>query len=258
MKTFRVFVPLGICFGILAATAVCAQAQGRGGGRGGQTPQAAAPVDLTGYWVSIVTEDWRWRMVTPAKGDYPSVPLSAEGRKVADAWDPIKDEQAGDLCKSYGAGNFMRVPGRLHITWQDANVLKVELDNGQQTRLIRFGRTPQRPAGAPSLQGDSWAQWLRAGGRGAEGAEAEGGTLKVITTNLKPGYIQKNGVPISNEATVTEHYDLLKPEPNGDQWLIVTILIDDPIYLARPFQRSTHFRKERDGSKWMPEPCTAR
>ena len=152
----------------------------------------------------------------------------------------------------------MRVPGRLHITWQDPNVLKVELDNGQQTRLIRFGRTPFQLNGPATLQGESWAQWLRPGGRGAEGAEAEGGTLKVVTSHFKPGYLQKNGVPISNEATVTEHYDLLKPEPNGDQWLIVTILVDDPIYLARPFQRSTHFRRERDGSKWAPEPCAAR
>ncbi|MEQ1948793.1 MAG: hypothetical protein ABL995_16505 [Bryobacteraceae bacterium] len=253
--TLRAFVSLGI----LTAAAVCAQAQGRaGGGRGAQTPQAGAPVDLTGYWVSIVTEDWRWRMMTPGKGDYPSIPLSPEGRKVADAWDPAKDEQSGDQCKSYGPGNFVRVPGRLHITWQDANVLKLELDNGQQTRSVRFGRTPFRPAGAATLQGDAWAQWLQAGGRGATGPEGEGGTLKVVTTNFKPHYMQKNGVPISLEATVTEHFDLLKPEPNGDQWLVVTQLIEDPIYLARPFQRSTHYRKERDGSKWAPEPCSAR
>src|SRR5580700_10529439 len=75
-------------------------------------PKAGAPVDLTGYWVSIVTEDWRYRMVTPAKGDYASVPLNAEARKIADAWDPAKDEAAGEACKSYGAAGLMRVPGR--------------------------------------------------------------------------------------------------------------------------------------------------
>ena len=69
-----------------------------------QTPQAAgAPIDMTGYWVSIVTEDWRFRMVTPAKGDYASVPVNAEARKVADAWDPAKDEAEGNQCKAYGA-----------------------------------------------------------------------------------------------------------------------------------------------------------
>jgi hypothetical protein len=83
--------------------------------------KAAAPIDLTGYWVSVVSEDWRWRMVTPAKGDYASVPTNADARKAADAWDPAKDEAAGEQCKSYGAAAIMRVPGRLNITWQDDN-----------------------------------------------------------------------------------------------------------------------------------------
>src|ERR1051326_7764061 len=78
------------------------------GGRGGPppTPQAAAPFDITGYWVSIVTEDWRWRMF-PNKGDYAGVPLNDEGRKLADAWDPAKDEAAGEQCKAYGAVGLM-------------------------------------------------------------------------------------------------------------------------------------------------------
>ena len=118
-------------------------AQGRGGGRGGPAAppppaKAAAPEELTGYWVSIVTEDWRYRMVTPAKGDYASVPISAEGRKVADTWDPAKDTAAGEQCRSYGAAGLMRVPGRVHITWQDDNTLKVETDAGTQTRLFHF------------------------------------------------------------------------------------------------------------------------
>src|ERR1700691_205357 len=98
-------------------------------GRGGPppaplTPKANAPEDIAGYWVSLVTEDWRFRMVTPAKGDYASVPINPAGRKVADAWDPAKDEAAGDQCKSYGAAAIMRVPGRIHITWQDESTLK--------------------------------------------------------------------------------------------------------------------------------------
>ena len=102
-------------------------------------PRAGAPIDLTGYWVSIVTADWRWRMVTPAKGDYQGVQLNAEGRKVADTWDPAKDEAAGEQCKSYGAPALMSVPGRIHITWQDDTTLKVDTDAGTQTRLLRFG-----------------------------------------------------------------------------------------------------------------------
>src|SRR5437879_9811967 len=120
--------------------------------------KAAAPVDLTGYWVSVVTEDWRWRMVTPLKGDAASVPINAEGRKIVDAWDPAKDEAAGLQCKAYGAPAIMRVPGRLHITWQDDNTLKIETDARTQTRLLHFGGRP--PQGAePSWQGYSVARW---------------------------------------------------------------------------------------------------
>src|SRR5581483_2851396 len=63
------------------------------------SPRAVAPIDLTGTWVSIVTEDWRFRMVTPPKGDYASVPLNAAARAVADKWDPAKDEAEGNACK---------------------------------------------------------------------------------------------------------------------------------------------------------------
>ena len=196
-------------------------------------------------------------MVTPAKGDYPSIPLNAEGRKVANAWDPAKDEAAGEQCKSYGAGNVMRTPGRIHITWQDDTTLKVEMDNGEQTRLFHFGRA-EAPSGAPTWQGFSAAQWQFPGGRGAQGTEAQGGSLKVVTTHMRPGYLQKNGVPYSGDAVVTEYFDALDKEANGDQWLIVTTLVEDPQYLARSFQRSTHFKRQADATGWDPEPCTAK
>src|SRR5213594_2082071 len=125
-------------------------AQGRGGGPP-PAARAAAAFDMTGYWVSIVTEDWRWRMF-PTKGDYGGVPLNADARKIADAWDPAKDEAAGEQCKSYGAPNIMRVPGRLHITWANDSTLKIETDAGMQTRLLRFGAaTPL--AAPPDWQG---------------------------------------------------------------------------------------------------------
>jgi hypothetical protein len=223
------------------------------GGRGGppQKPKAAAPIDMTGYWVSIVTEDWRYRMMTPAKGDYPSIPLNPEGIKVALAWDPAKDEAAGNQCKGYGAGAIMRMPGRLHITWQDDNTLKVETDTGTQTRLFHFGAAPS--GGEPTWQGDSLAEWEFAGGR----AGAHGGDLKVVTTHAKSGYLQKNGVPYSANAVITEHFDLTK-EDDGSSWLIVTTLVEDPQYLQRRFQRSTHFRKQADATGWDPMPCSAR
>src|SRR5499433_3400555 len=120
---------------------------GRGGvGEAAATPQAAAPVDLTGYWVSLVTDNWTYRVITPPKGDYQYLPLNPAGRRVADMWDPAKDEAAGEQCKGYGAVGVMRMPTRVHITWQDENTLKLETDTGTQTRLFHFG-TAEPPTG---------------------------------------------------------------------------------------------------------------
>src|SRR5581483_117062 len=171
--------------------------------RGPQGPaKTIAPIDLTGYWVSIITEDWRFRMITPPKGDTEGVPLNQAGQKLAAAWDPAKDEAAGEQCKSFGAPAIMRVPGRFHITWVDDNTLKIEADAGKQTRVLHFSSAPP-PKEAPSLQGYSSAEWVFAlggrAGRGGEGqpgaASQRGGSLKVTTTNLKPGYLRKNGAP---------------------------------------------------------------
>ena len=253
--TRKLLVVTAMALSVTAPVSLYAQ------GRGGQAPanaQAAAPVDLTGYWVSVVTEDWRYRMVTPVKSDYPSIPLNPEGRKVADSWDPAKDEAAGNQCKSYGAGNVLRVPERLRITWDNDNTLKVDTDAGQQTRLFRFGRT-QAPSGEPAWQGDSAAQWeFAGGGRGRRGqGAATAGNLKVVTTHMKPGYLQKNGVPYSGNAVVTEYFSRTM-EGNGDSWLIVTTVVEDPQYLTARFVRSTHFKKQADSSGWNPTPCAAR
>jgi len=242
------------------SSAVLAQ-RGRGGQGGGATPKAAAAVDLTGYWVSVVTEDWRYRMVTPKKGDYPSVPLNAEGVRVAGTWDPAKDEAAGEQCKAYGAAGVMRAPGRLHITWQDDTTLKIETEAGTQTRLLRFGavQPPGSAAGQPAWQGDSAAQWeFAAGRRGGQGASAQNGNLKVVTTRMRPGYLQKNGVPYGGNAVLTEYFTRTF-EPNGDSWLILTSVVEDPQYLTGRFVRSTHYKRLPDtNSTWEPEACSAK
>ena len=172
----------------------------------GQPPAAPAPartqapVDLTGYWVSFITEDWRYRMITPPKGDYAGVPLTPEGRMLADAWNPAADEAAGNSCKSYGAPAIMRAPTRLHVTWQDDNTLRIDADAGMQTRLFRFGAAGSTPS-KQSLQGDSTAQWERPS------------SLKVLTRNMQSGYLRRNGVPYSENAALTEYFDL-SPLPN--------------------------------------------
>lgn len=231
-----------------------AWAQGRGAATPPPTPRAASPVDLTGYWVAIVSEDWRWRMITPARGDVPGIPLNAEGLKVAEAWDPAKDEAAGQQCRAYGAPGLMRGPTRLHITWLDDHTLKVDSDYGMQARLLQF----RRPAasGAPGWQGVSAAQWIVAAGGRGRGARPSG-SMKSVTTQLRPGYLRKNGVPYSASTVFTEYWDVLN-RPDGDKWLLVTNVVEDPVYLQLPWMTAVHFKKEPDGSKWDPTPCDAR
>ncbi len=226
--------------------------------QGGAAPSArdSAPIDMTGYWVSYVTENWRYRMVTPAKGEYRRIPAAPAALPLINGWDPAADERAGNQCKSYGTGNIMSVPGRLHITWQDADTLRIDTDAGMQTRLLRFrpreasaGQVSARPSApsARSWQGESSASWERA---------ANGGSLRVVTVNLRAGYLRKNGVPYSERATVSEHFDLA-PLPDAGQLLLVTTTVEDPVYLRAPYVVSPHFKKEPDGSKWDPTPCSS-
>jgi len=257
-KFFRAFVsPWFVILAVVALSPIALSAQR---GRGGAPPtsgQAGAGEDLTGYWVSLVTEDWRWRMMTPPKGDYPSVPLNADGKRVADAWDPAK-ETAEDKCKAYGAGNIMRVPTRLHITWENENTLKVETDAGQQTRRFTFGPRPAIAGAAATdggLQGVSVATWHYGGGRGPRaGGPVPPADLKVVTTSMRPGWLQRNGVPYSANAVITEYFNRVA-EPNGDAYLIVTTIVEDPQYLNTRYARSSHFKREPDGSKWKPSAC---
>lgn len=230
------------------------------------TPRANAPIDLTGYWVAVVTEDWRYRMVTPAKGDFPGVPVNDDGRKLADMWDPAKDVASGNQCKSYGAAAIMRVPTRLHITWDNDTTLRLQTDAGTQTRVFHFDGTPP-PGGAPQLQGYSVASWegLRprgfvlpvVAGSGTGARPGQEGYLKVITTELRPGYLRKNGVPYSDKTSVEEYFDSFK-EPNGDTWLVVTAIVTDPVYLNGSYITSSQFKKLPDASGWNPTPCEAK
>jgi hypothetical protein len=209
-------------------------------------------------------------MMTPAKGDFASVPLNPEGRKVAGQWDPARDEANGDQCKAYGVGSIMRMPLRLHVTWSDDWTLKVETDAGKQTRLLHFRERDARP-GSRTWQGRSVASWEGGGvlrrrvaseevflGRLSDvpdgtRAPLEYGTLKVITTGMRAGYLRRNGVPYSENAVVTEYFD--RHGGGGFEWITVTTIVEDGQSLAEPFVTSSHFRREADASKWRPTSC---
>ena len=261
---------------VLALLAARVSAQGPAPAQGGPpgSARAAAPYDYTGYWVSVVTEKWRYRMLVPDKGDYTQVPLNPEGRQVANAWDPAKDQSSGEACRAYGAAGLLQVPGRLHITWQDDNTLRMDADSGTQTRLFHFGSSAPRSA-QPSWQGYSVAAW--GGGEPRDRRDGQGGPtqdaagklvvanaqrkpadyLSVVTTRLRPGYLQKNGVPYSADALLEEYFDTFTDPYTKNTWLVVTTVVTDPRYLIEPLIMHAHFKKLPDASGWDPTTCTA-
>lgn len=253
MRTMGRIVRLLACAALLPSLA-SAQRVGQGEGA---TPSAqdVAPVDLTGYWVSVVTEDWAWRMRTPPPGDYASVPLNDAGRQAADAWTESEDGS----CRAFGAGALLRMPLRMHVTWDDGNTLRIETDYGQQTRLLRFGATANADT-RRSLQGFSVAEWQTAEMVNRNGASTgilvekpQWASLEVVTTHLAPAWLRRNGVPYSENAVVTEQFDRFAD--GEDQWLTVTTIVDDPVYLTEPFVTSSNFKREPSASGWNPLPC---
>lgn len=233
--------------------------------------QAEAPFDPSGYWVSLITENWRWRMVVPGKGEYADVPINLKAKQIADAWNPATDEAAGNQCEAYGAAVIMRNPERLHISWQDANTLRVDTDEGMQTRLLKFVPTPApgppsvvvgplappHTNAPPSWQGQSAARWqMSARAAGAPANAPRYGALEVSTADMLPGLLRKNGVPYGADTQMREIWDL---RTLGDQkWISISIRVTDPEYLRTPYIYDSIFQHEPDGTKWAPSACTLR
>ena len=181
--------------------------------------------------------------------------MSPAARKIADSWDPARDEAAGEQCRAYGAASLLRLPTRIRIAWQDDSTLKLEADAGTQTRSFHFG-APQGSGG--DWQGLSSATWdaPRAPFAGRGGAPAPG-SLKVVTTRMKPGYLRKNGVPYGANAVLTEYFDRFDV-PGGDALLIVTSELVDAEHLLTPYWTSQQFKRESGTTGWNPSPCAAR
>lgn len=271
MKTRRILVSAlaTACAAAMITTLdVSAQGRGRGGGPPAGPARTTAPVDLTGTWVPVITEDWRYRMMTAANGETGGIQMSQAGRQEAMAWDRSQDGS----CKAYGVGGLMRMPVRLKISWADDNTLKIESDGGQQTRLLHFA-----PPGTPALtaanqqrtlQGYSIAEWQRSGGAldafgpglapegGGRGAAQRWGSLKVATSNMLPGWLSRNGVPYGQNMTMTEYFTRITNKDAGD-WFTVTTVMEDPQYLQGQWITSTNFKKEPNDSKWAPTACKA-
>ena len=294
--TCRVFVRFATAVLLPLSLSLCLHARAETQEPAAKPPAAApapsaramAPFDLTGTWVSVVTEDWRYRMVPPVKetdvtlGLKPAqpngelqmlvgVPLNAAGKAATLAWTPA---EAG-RCEAFGIGSGMRAPGLLRIAWESDSVLRIEIEAGQQTRRIHFDPS-KPPAGPPSWQGASVGNWdvspnvidvLRPGGfdtRNANPGAAQSTAvsslpwtpLKVVTTNFRAGWLRPNGVPYSDSAhaRITEHF-MRYSLPGAGEGLTVRTVVDDPTYLEQPFMVSTNFRLEANAARWKPEPC---
>ena len=214
------------------------------------TPRDAAPVDFTGTWDAshhrTGAADAR-----AAKGDYARSLESAGGR--SRGLDPARDAAAGEQCRGYGAPAVMRLPGRVRISWESDTVMKLETEAGSQTRLFTFGAQP--PQQAPGWQGTSAAFWQPAGGGGGRrggGAASRGGSLRVVTTGLRPGYLRRNGVPYSANARLTEYYN--RANEARRRFLVVTTLVEDPT-IERAVVTSTPFKKVAPLRRGKPGPC---
>lgn len=208
---------------------------------------------LPGYWASLITEDWRLRMVTPPRQEYAGIPLNVAAARIADAWDPTKDAAADLECKGYGAAIIMLRPETLQISQPDEGTLQMQIDAGMQTRVFHFGGTAPVDY-QPTWQGYSVAQWLprHSGGR----IDSNARYLRVTTTHMLPGYLRQNGVPYSANAVLNEAYDLM-PVSDQENYLIVTTTVTDPTYLDSPFIMSAIFQKQPDGKHWDPQPCSS-
>ena len=211
--------------------------------------RASAPIDLTGYWVAVVNEDWRYRMVTPAKGDYGGV--RSRRKRCRSSTTGIRPQtRRREECKSWcrrghaAAGSASHhLAGRHHTEGRGGR--------GHANASLSI---PGRPAaaGTPTWQGDSTAQWERGGGRGAPPV---GGSLTVVTRNMRPGYLRKNGVP----ARERDRHGAFRPvaiswwpdarRHHGGRRSAVS---------TAATHRQLAFQRKADGSKWDPTPCSAR
>jgi hypothetical protein len=220
-----------------------------------RSPRERALIDLTGQWVAIVNEDWRWRMVTPPVGDTESLPVNARARAAAAEWDLERDTAEGNLCKAFAGPGLMRQPTRIRIDWEDGDTLKLDFDAGRQVRRFEFAA---QPAAEPSLQGHSEAQWFRqTQSRGVFGQRTppEGGSLVVRTTQLTGGYLRPNGVPFSERTTVKEFFNAFTLPGDAGTWLVVTTVVSDPEFLTTDLITSSQFKKETGRAGWSPRPC---
>jgi len=208
---------------------------------------AQAQIDFAGVWQPIYQEDIPERLAGPALRDYVGLPINDSARQFADSWDPSRITLIEEQCRVHVSPYIYRGPTQLRI-WEEKDpktqqllAIKHYISTYEQTRTIWMDNRPHPgPNAAHTWMGFSTGRY-------------EGDMLVVETTHLKQGWIRRNGLPMSDRASMTEYY-----VRNGDLMTHTFVLID-PVYLTEPLVKSQDFsRNTRElapqGWIWVCEP----
>ena len=206
--------------------------------------QASAQVTLVGYWEPIFHEDRDERIPGPAIGDYAGLPINDAARLRAQSWDASILSVPEHQCKPHPSTYGFRGVGTLRI-WEERDPATQALINIQthirwqeQHRVIWMDGRPH----PPEYAAHTW--------QGFSTGHFESDVLVVRTTHLKAGWVRRNGLPLSDRATMTERFYRY-----GDV-LTHVMLVEDPVYLAEPMIKTNGFRLNLAGSM-EPYPCQA-
>lgn len=183
--------------------------------------------DITGFWDSMLTEEYRIRLYGPEAGEIDGLPLNERGRQAALNFDPNEYYKPENQCRKHGGAYVMRGPFAKQFVYEDDGTLLIRIELEAQTRRIYLdGREP--PSDEHTGLGHSVGRW-------------ENGILTVTTTQMTPYYHRRNGVPYSENAVMTEHFIL-----HDDDYLTLIVKVDDPEYLTEPLVRTLSFKRLPD------------
>lgn len=204
---------------------------------------APAQVLLSGDWLSLIHEDQPERLQGPDLGDYLGIPINEAARLRADSWDASRLTLQEHQCRVHVSPYIYFGPLQVRI-WEEKDpetqqviALKNYISTYEQTRTIWMDNRPHPSEYAPhTFMGFSTGKWL-------------GDVLTVETTHIKQGWLRRNGLPQSDQATMTEHFF------RHDQYLTHMTILRDPVYLTEPLVKTQTFRMaDRDPGNWL-WPC---
>jgi hypothetical protein len=197
-------------------------------------------IDLSGAWAPEPHEE---SVGNPAIADFLGVPITEAARAVGLAWSPSRVTVPEHQCQVHVAPYIMGGPLNLRI-WEERDnqaqklqSIRMYISTYEQNRTIWMDGRPHPPAAAAhTWMGFSTGNW-------------DGNTLTVYTTHMKQGYLRRNGLPESDQATLIEHF-----MRHGD-YLVHVSEVTDPVTLTEPFVRTQIFhRTPQEGQNWL-YPC---